>query len=156
MTQAGQQTWVPQLVEYPTLRRSAARRYFHTMANDPIGADLQEHPVRPAPAASDARPAWMGFLGGTVVLVLAVVIAVAVWHFAGGQMWTLTRGELTETEALLDQLGFPPGPVDGKIDDASRSAIRDFQVTAGLRVDGVPSLALLDELRAAQAEFSKN
>jgi hypothetical protein len=98
----------------------------------------------------------MGLLGGVVVLGLAVLIVVAIWHFAGDQMWTLTRGELTETEALLDQLGFPPGPVDGKIDDASRSAIRDFQVTAGLRIDGQPSLALLDELRAAQAELSKN
>jgi hypothetical protein len=98
----------------------------------------------------------MGLLGGVAVLGLAVLIALAVWHFAGNQMWTLTRGELTETEALLDQLGFPPGPVDGKIDDASRSAIRDFQVTGGLRVDGEPSLALLDELRAAQAELSRN
>lgn len=108
------------------------------------------------PAATDARPAWMEILGGIGVLALAVLIAVAVWHFAGNQMSTLTRGELTETEALLDQLGFPPGPVDGKIDDASHSAIRDFQVTAGLRVDGQPSLALLDELRAAHAELSKH
>jgi hypothetical protein len=125
--------------------------------SNPRGADVEDHPVRPAtPAATDARPAWMGFLGGTAVLALAVLIAVAIWHFAGNQMWTLTRGELTETEALLDQLGFPPGPVDGRIDDATRSAIRDFQVTAGLRVDGETSLALLDELRAAQLELSRN
>ena len=57
---------------------------------------------------------------------------------------------------MLDQLGFPPGPVDGAIDEQSRNAIRDFQVTAGLEVDGAPSLALLDELRAAKAELSGN
>jgi acetyl-CoA carboxylase alpha subunit len=48
------------------------------------------------------------------------------------------------------------GVVDGVIDEESRNAIRDFQVTAGLEVNGQPSFALLDELRAAQAELSGN
>jgi peptidoglycan hydrolase-like protein with peptidoglycan-binding domain len=68
----------------------------------------------------------------------------------------MTSAELTEAEALLDQLGFPPGPVDGVIDEESRNAISDFQVTAGLDVDGKPSFALLDELRAAKAELDGN
>jgi hypothetical protein len=127
------------------------------MSNDPPGADLEEHPPRPAEAAaSDSRPAWMGFMGGVVVLVLAVVIAVGLWHFAGSNASSLTIAELTEIEALLDQLGFPPGPVDGVIDEQSRNAIRDFQVTAGLDVDGKSSAALLDELRAAHAELRGN
>jgi hypothetical protein len=125
------------------------------MSNDPLGADLEDRPLRPATApAPDMRPAWMGFLGGVIVLVLAVLIAVGIWHFAGDHVSALTAEELLETETLLDQLGFPPGPVDGVIDDASRSAIRDFQVTAGLEVNGEPSIGLLDELRAAQAELS--
>jgi hypothetical protein len=33
-------------------------------------------------------------------------------------------------------------------------AISDFQVTAGLEIDGNASLALLDELRAANVELS--
>ena len=33
------------------------------------------------------------------------------------------------------------------------TASGDFQVTAGIRIDGKPSLALLDELRAAHAEL---
>ncbi len=98
----------------------------------------------------------MGFLGGAIVLVLAILIAVAVWHFAGERVSALTPAELTEMETLLDRLGFPPGPVDGVVDEASRSAIRDFQVTSGLEVNGVPSLAVLDELRAAQAELGGN
>jgi hypothetical protein len=118
---------------------------------------MTQYPLRPAPnAANDARPAWMGFLGGAVVLALAILIAVGIWHFAGTSAFALTAGELTEIEALLDQLGFPPGPIDGAIDEESRDAIRDFQVTAGLGVDGAPSLALLDELRAAKAELSGN
>jgi hypothetical protein len=121
---------------------------------DPIGADMDDVPLRPAPhAARDVRPAWMGFLGGAVVVALAILVAVGIWHFAG-QESPLSAAELGEMEALLDELGFPPGPVDGAIDEESRSAIRDFQVTAGLDVDGRPSLALLDELRAAKAELS--
>jgi hypothetical protein len=124
------------------------------MANDPLDADLEEHPLCPAPAAAnDTRPAWMGFLGGAIVLVLAILIAVGIWHFAGGRASPLTPPELTEAETLLDQLGFPPGPIDGVIDEESRNAILDFQVTAGLDVDGKPSVALLDELRAAKAEL---
>lgn len=110
-------------------------------------------PIRPAAAMVDARPGWMGFLGGTAILVAAVAIAVALWHLFGNRVPALTPAELTETEDLLDQLGFPPGPVDGVIDAPSRSAIRDFQVTAGLRIDGRPSVALLDELRATKAEL---
>jgi hypothetical protein len=118
---------------------------------------MDEVPLRPAPnAANDARPAWMGFLGGAVVLALAILIAVGIWHFLGQSASPLTAAELTEIELLLDELGFPPGPTDGSIDEESRNAIRDFQVTAGLNVDGAPSLALLDELRAAKAELSGN
>jgi peptidoglycan hydrolase-like protein with peptidoglycan-binding domain len=95
----------------------------------------------------------MGFLGGAVVLSLAILIAAGIWHFLGHSAAALTAAELSEIEALLDELGFPPGLVDGGIDEASRNAIRDFQVTAGLEVDGTPSLALLDELRAAKAEL---
>jgi hypothetical protein len=123
---------------------------------DPIGADMDDVPLRPAPtAARDARPAWIGFLGGAVVVVLAILVALGIWHFVGRES-PLTAAELGEIEALLDELGFPPGAVDGSVDEESRNAIRDFQVTAGLGVDGRPSLALLDELRAARAELSGN
>jgi hypothetical protein len=112
------------------------------MSHDPSGADL------------DGDPAWMGLLGGVAMLMAAALVAVALWYFAGSRAPALTPAELRETESLLDQLGFPPGPVDGVIDAQSQSAIRDFQVTAGIKIDGKPSLALLDELRAAHAELS--
>jgi hypothetical protein len=125
------------------------------MAMDPPGADIEEHPLRPAAnAANDTRPAWMGFLAGAVVLVLAILAAVGIWHFTAGNAVPLTAAELAEAERLLDELGFPPGPIDGVIDEESRNAISDFQVTAGLEVDGKLSIALLDELRAAKAELS--
>jgi hypothetical protein len=70
---------------------------------------MDQGPLRPAPNAShDARPAWMGFLGGAVVLALAILIAVGIWHFFGGSASPLTAAELTEIEVLLDELGFRP------------------------------------------------
>jgi hypothetical protein len=124
---------------------------------DPLGADMDEYPHRLAPtAARHARQAWMGFLGGIAILTLSVLISVGIWHFTSRSASALTAAELSETEALLDQLGFPPGAVDGAIDEKCRNAIRDFQVTAGVDVDGTPSRALLDELRAAQAELNAN
>ena len=122
---------------------------------DPLGADMHRYPVRPASnAGHDVRPSWTGFLGGIVVLALSVLLSVGLWHVAGRSAPPLTTAELIEMEWLLYQLGFPPGPADGAIDAQTRNAIRDFQVTSGLDVDGVPSAALLDELRAAKAEMN--
>lgn len=124
---------------------------------DPLDAGPDKRRPRPAPqATSDARRSWTAFFGGAVVLILAVLIAVGIWNLVGSGTAELTAREQTEAEALLDQLGFPPGPVDGVIDEESRSAIRDYQLTAGLKVDGKLDLGLLDELRAAKAELSGN
>ena len=63
----------------------------------------------------------------------------------------LSREELEEIEGLLGELDFEPGPVDGKIDDATRQAIRDYQAIAGTAETGEASRALLRELREVQA-----
>ena len=123
------------------------------MTGDHLRAEFHE---RPAPQRMDTPPAGMGFLRGVAFLAVAILIVVGIWYFFGRSTSLLTAAELTEIEALLDELGFPPGLIDGSIDEASRNAIRDFQVTAGLVVDGTPSSALLDALRAAKAEMSGN
>ncbi len=56
-----------------------------------------------------------------------------------------------EIKKLLGQLDFQPGPMDGTLDDQTVAAIQSYQQTAGLPVDGKPSKALLDELRAVAA-----
>ncbi len=56
-----------------------------------------------------------------------------------------------EIKKLLTQLNFQPGPMDGSLDDQTVAAIESYQQTAGLPVDGKPSQALLDELRAVAA-----
>lgn len=126
------------------------------MSSDPLHADMEDRPAPPPAAKPDARPAWLGFLGGALVLVAAIAITIGVWQLAGQPEPALTPDELTEVETLLERLGFPPGPIDGALDADSDAAIRDFQVTAGLAVNGVPDRALLDELRAADAELNGN
>ena len=126
-------------------------------------------PIRPARQRStDRRPAWSGFLLGVLTLVFAIGLAGLLWRFAGIEgsgeapaaavapviAPVIAPADLMEIETLLDQLGFPPGPLDGVIDAESIAAIHDFQATAGLPVDGAPSAALLEELRAALAELS--
>ncbi|MFZ5791211.1 MAG: peptidoglycan-binding domain-containing protein [Pseudomonadota bacterium] len=61
-----------------------------------------------------------------------------------------------DTELLLEQLDFEPGPVDGVLDDATRAAIRRYQQTAGLPETGEPSPELLDELTAVAAAMQGN
>lgn len=52
-------------------------------------------------------------------------------------------------QQLLTDLGYDPGPVDGKPGRRTRAAIRAFQETEGLTTDGKPSAALLTQLRTA-------
>lgn len=57
-----------------------------------------------------------------------------------------------ETERMLDRLGLKPGRVDGELDPVTVDAIKLYQETAGLTVDGEPSRALLEDLRAVAGD----
>ena len=59
----------------------------------------------------------------------------------------MSREELHEMEDLLARLGFPPGDIDGTVDDKTRDAIAGYQDFAALPGDPEPSRALLEELR---------
>ena len=65
----------------------------------------------------------------------------------------LSVAALTETETLLAQLNFDPGPIDGVVDARTRAAIRLYQEFAALPPDGQPSPALLHELRQVARAF---
>ncbi len=54
-----------------------------------------------------------------------------------------------EAQRLLSELGFDPGPIDGQPGPKTKQAIRDFQRSHGLTVNGEDSLQLIGQLRAA-------
>ena len=63
----------------------------------------------------------------------------------------LARSEREELQKLLDDVGFSSGGVDGIIGAQTRRAVRDFQRSVKLPVDGYPSTKLLDLLRKRTA-----
>ena len=54
-----------------------------------------------------------------------------------------------EVQQLLSELGFDPGPINGRPGRKTAQAIRAFQKSRGLPVDGKASLRLVGQLRAA-------
>ncbi len=71
----------------------------------------------------------------------------------------LSRAERREVQQRLLDRGYDIGAVDGMIGAKSRSAIRDFQTSQGLTVDGRAGLRVLNALRAmpvqAQGESAR-
>lgn len=59
-----------------------------------------------------------------------------------------------ELQRLLLQLGFEPGPIDGKFGPSTASAISAYQEAAGLLIDGKPSRDLLQQLREDAANLT--
>ncbi len=62
------------------------------------------------------------------------------------------RASLTEIQQLLTDLGFDPGPVDGRVGNKTNTAIRLYQATLGLKVDGEPTDHLLAHLRTVTGD----
>jgi lytic murein transglycosylase len=60
----------------------------------------------------------------------------------------LTRSQLRELQAVLNQRGFESGEPDGLLGPATRAALRRYQRSAGLVADGFPTVELLDRLQA--------
>ena len=84
-------------------------------------------------------------------LVSPTTIAQAPAPSAGSYQPTtkVTEGLTLETQRLLTQLGFDPGPVDDAMGPRTKSAIEAFQRQQGLPVDGKVSEALVAQLRGA-------
>jgi membrane-bound lytic murein transglycosylase B len=87
--------------------------------------------------------------------------ALAVGHLAdrikGGQPFVggwpnvdydLTFNQRVEIQTLLYRRGFDPGGTDGRFGARTYEAILGFQHKAGLRLDGTPTVPLLERLRA--------
>jgi tetratricopeptide (TPR) repeat protein len=72
----------------------------------------------------------------------------------GGAALALDQPSLEEMEALLRDLGFDPGPVDGVVDEVTIEAIRQYHDFALRPGAPEPNQSLLDELRGVAAAFA--
>ncbi|MFN2531846.1 MAG: L,D-transpeptidase family protein [Pyrinomonadaceae bacterium] len=102
-----------------------------------------------------------------VVLVSSLVFLIAGGSFASassdkhkqGGGYQLTRVELKAAEQRLSDMGYPTGPVDGKIDGVTRNALVLFQkwerrrVTGRLNRDGYEAIMDADSPRARDAGY---
>lgn len=59
----------------------------------------------------------------------------------------LLKADREELQGLLARRGYPVGKIDGIIGSGTRTAIRNYQRSAGLPADGYPSYDLLNRLR---------
>jgi peptidoglycan hydrolase-like protein with peptidoglycan-binding domain len=57
--------------------------------------------------------------------------------------------QVTRAQSLLSELGFKPGPVDGKEGPMTAAAVREYQSAAGLPGDGQVSNLLVDHIAKA-------
>lgn len=60
-------------------------------------------------------------------------------------------GDLASIQRALKVRGFDPGPIDGKMGPKTRDAVRAFQRSAGLSVDGIVGPQTLGALSALRA-----
>ncbi len=63
-----------------------------------------------------------------------------------------SREVVKEIQILLTRLNFDPGPADGIPGDRTVNAIREFQLAAGIDVDGQPTVELLAHMRTVMGE----
>ncbi|WP_011581738.1 peptidoglycan-binding protein [Chelativorans oligotrophicus] len=61
------------------------------------------------------------------------------------------RAQIAEIQRLLNELGYPAGPVDGQMGSKTRQAIANFQRETGQAVTGQPDPVLLAVLRGVHA-----
>lgn len=64
---------------------------------------------------------------------------------------TISTAEVREIQTTLRQLGHDPGPVDGIIGRQTRNAVRAYQASTGLPVDGMVTRDLITVLRTTKA-----
>ena len=84
----------------------------------------------------------------TTAAFLATRLAGAPAVFRGnGVVKSLTPDQMQEVQKGLLELGYDPGPIDGKLGTATRVAVKQAQLHFGLPADSYPSIELLQTLK---------
>lgn len=83
-----------------------------------------------------------------VLLLVCLFLGASVAEAQQGRA-SLTRAEVLEAERRLSELGYWTGPVDGRFDPATRSALIAFQKWEGRELTGRLTVAELEAMRGA-------
>lgn len=83
-----------------------------------------------------------------VLLLICLLLGASVAEAQQGRA-SLTRAEVREAERRLSELGYWTGPVDGRFDPATRSALIAFQKWEGRELTGRLTVAELEAMRGA-------
>ncbi len=77
------------------------------------------------------------------MILRGLAVGLCLWLIAAPALADFGKNEIRELEGLLSRLGFDPGPVDGVMDEQTRTAIKGYQDFAALPVTGRASWGLL-------------
>jgi lytic murein transglycosylase len=103
-----------------------------------------------------AYPNFKAFLGWNSAFVYSTTVAYfatrlagapVVSHAAANTVHALTTEQMMELQRLLTKHGYDVGEVDGKLGNATRTAVKKAQIKAGLPADSWPTAELIERLR---------
>ena len=105
-----------------------------------------------------AYPNFRVFLGWNSAMVYSTTVAYFASRLAGappvsrgsGKITPLTGQQVAELQRLLAKQGFSVGEIDGKIGNATRTAVKQAQLKLGLPADSYPTVELLERLGGGQ------
>ncbi len=124
----------------------------------PVVADMQASVILPAGAAGPAFLAYNNFrstMGYNPSTFYALTVGHLADRYTGGQPiqhmpeneQALSVADVREMQELLNAGGFDSGTPDGRVGRQTRAAIRAYQQSRGVPMDGYASLSILESLR---------
>jgi len=105
-----------------------------------------------------AYPNFKAFLGWNSAFVYSTTVAYfasrlagapVVDHSAATAVPTLSTEQMMELQRLLAKQGYDVGEPDGKLGNATRTAVKKAQLKAGLPADSWPTSELIARLRGS-------
>lgn len=102
-----------------------------------------------------AYPNFKAFLGWNSAMVYSTTVAYFATRLAGAppvsrgsnMITPLDAQQIGELQRLLTRHGYDVGEIDGKFGNATRIAVKQAQIKAGLPADSYPTIDLIEKLR---------
>src|SRR5579885_2258042 len=105
-----------------------------------------------------AYPNFKAFLGWNSAFVYSTTVAYFATRLAGAPIVdhsaaktvpVLSTEQMMELQRLLAKQGYDIGEIDGKLGNATRTAVKQAQIKAGLPADSWPTVELISRLRGS-------